>query len=379
MPWQSNQDDDSDKGSSDKGGGPWGGGPSGDSGGGSGSGKSGSGKSGNGKSGGGKSGGNGPSNNGSGNNGSGGNTPGGGGFGNIFNIGQDFLKHSGLPGGNSGKSLWGIAIVALLALWLVSSTFYQVNTGEVAVVQQFGRYVRTEQPGLHTKLPNPIETKTIQATSRVNQLTIGSGSGETQNLVLTGDQNLVAVAYTVRWRIKTPRDFQFRLASPQDTIIEVAESVTRQVMARSTMNAAMGPERTQIAAMIGARMQEVLDNYGAGVEVEVFLNQVDPPEKVVEAFRQVTAAQQDAKTSVNQANAYKRQRLAQAQGEAARFNAAYEQYRQAPGPTRTRLYMETMEQIFAGTSKVIVDSKGVMPYLPLPQMQAAAKPAAPKE
>lgn len=356
MPWQSNQNDNegskdpADKAAPPKENGPWGG-DNGFSGG----------KDG------GKGGGKGPGS--------------GGGFDGIFSRGQEFLKHSGLPDGSSGRSLWTIAIVALLALWLVSSTFYQVNTGEVAVVQQFGRYVRTEQPGLHTKLPNPIETKTIQATSRVNQLTIGSGSGETQNLVLTGDQNLVAVAYTVRWRIKTPRDFQFRLASPQDTISEVAESVTRQVMARSSMNAAMGPERTQIAAMIGARMQEVLDSYGAGVEVEVFLNQVDPPEKVVEAFRQVTAAQQDAKTSVNQANAYKRQRLAQAQGEAARFNAAFEQYRQAPGPTRTRLYMETMEQIFAGTNKVIIDSKGVMPYLPLPQMQAAAaaKPAPAKE
>lgn len=289
----------------------------------------------------------------------------------MFKRGQDWFN-MGSSGGDQAKTLWTVLGVALALLWLATATVYQVDNGELAVVQRFGAYNRTESPGLHIKAPAPIETKTIQEVTRVNQITIG-GSGETQNLVLTGDQNLVAVTYTVRWRIKNAKDFQFRLRSPADTIKEVAESVTRQVIARATMDAATGAERGLIASQITDIMQGVLDRYGAGVSIEVFLNNVDPPEKVLEAFRQVTAAQQEAKTSVNQANAYRRQRLAQALGEAARFNAVYEQFKQAPGPTRSRIYLETMENILAGANKVVVDGKGIVPYLPLPQLQPIDK------
>jgi modulator of FtsH protease HflK len=308
---------------------------------------------------------------GSGNNGGG---QGGGGrrgndFDDLLKRGQDRLK--GLPGGGSGRNMWFTVGGVALLLWLASTSMYRVNEGEIGVLQTFGQYSGSQGPGLSFKLPNPIQTLTKVKVSEVRSMDVGSQGDEAtdNNLVITGDQNLADIAYTIRWSIKDAKKYLFKIEDQQGTVQEVAESAMREAMSLTKMDDASGLRRAQVAAMVQKRMQDVLDSYDSGVRiVGVFIRQVDPPADVVSAFRDVTAAQQDVYTYTNQANAYRQQLIAQAQGDAARFNAAYEQFKLAPAVTRRRIYLETMEQVLAGTSKIIVDGKGVTPVLPLPQM-----------
>ncbi len=304
--------------------------------------------------------------------GGGGNRGGGPNLDDLLRRGQDRLK-SGLPGGPGGGRILGYGALGLLALWLATSSFYRVNEGEVAVIQQFGRYVDSRGAGLQFKLPSPIQSVTKVKVEQVNEIEIGAGEGSSENLVLTGDQNIVDVAYTVRWKIKSAENYLFQIDDPQGTIREVCESAMREAMAQTKMEDAIGALRDSVAKRVEARAQSVLDSYKSGVVISgVFIKQVDPPQKVIQAFRDVTAARSDAFTSLNKANAYRQQLLAGAQGDAARFNAVYEQYKLAPEVTRKRLYLETMEEVLGGTNKVIVDGKGVVPYLPLPQLTPPA-------
>lgn len=289
--------------------------------------------------------------------------------------GQERLRQS-LPGDGQGRPIWLLVIVALVLLWLAGSMVYRVNADEIAVIQRFGQYVREEQPGLHFKLPAPIETVQTPQVQRVNEIDItGSSDGSSsENLVLTGDQNLVDISYTIRWRIKMAQasKYLFVLQNPEETIREVAESAMREVLSTTPLNAAIGPQRAQVGKAVQERVQSVLDSYGAGIEiVGVFFKKVDPPNAVIQSFKDVTAAQQDAQSSVNRAKAYRQQLIARALGDAARFDAVYAQYKLAPEVTRKRLYLETMEQVLSGVDKVILDNKsGVVPYLPLPQVKS---------
>ncbi|MEX6725626.1 protease modulator HflK [Parapedomonas caeni] len=294
----------------------------------------------------------------------------------LIRKGQERLRAS-MPGG--GGSFIGLAIGAVVLLWLGVSSVYRVNADEVGVVLRFGEYVRQTGPGLNFKLPSPIETVMRPKVTAENFIEIGGGAdGTGENLVLTGDQNIVDIAYTVRWKIKDAPDFLFRLANPESTIREVAESAMREAVSRTPLNAAIGQQRGQVSAAVQRRIQEVLDSYRSGVEVTgVFFKQVDPPEAVDQAFKDVSAAQQDAQRFTNQANAYRQQLVARAQGEAARFNAVYAQYKLAPAVTRKRIYLETMEDVLRGVDKVVVDANksGVVPYLPLPEVQKRRAPA----
>lgn len=303
---------------------------------------------------------------------------------NLLRQGRDRLRQT-LPGGG-GRSVWSWALAGIVVLWVATTSIYRVNADEVGVVVRFGEYVRTAGPGLQLKLPAPIETVFKPRVTQENTIEIGTAGGEggIQNLVLTGDQNIVDVAYTVRWRIGNAEQFLFNIREQERTIREVAESAMREVMSQTSMDAAIGQQRAQVAGAVERRVQAVLESYQAGVNITgVFIRQIDPPEAVVSAFRDVTTARQDAFTYVNQANAYRQQLVARAQGDAARFDAVYAQYRLAPEVTRRRIYLETMEQVLSGTQKVIVDNNGVMPFLPLPQLQAAARnsvaPTTPRE
>jgi modulator of FtsH protease HflK len=290
-------------------------------------------------------------------------------FDNLFKRGQDHLK--GLPGGGGGRNMWLTVGGVALALWVISTSTYRINEGEMGVLQTFGQYSSTQGPGLSFKLPDPIQTLTKVKVSEVRSMDIGSQGDEAtdSNLVISGDQNLADVAYTIRWSIKDAKKYLFKIEDQQGTVQEVGESAMREAMSLTRMDDASGVQRGQVSAMVQKRMQEVLDSYDSGVRiVGVFIRQVDPPAQVVSAFRDVTAAQQDVFTYKNRANAYRQQLIAKAQGDAARFNAVYEQYKLAPEVTRRRIYLETMEQVLAGTQKIIVDGKGVVPYLPLPQM-----------
>jgi membrane protease subunit HflK len=188
--------------------------------------------------------------------------------------------------------------------------------------------------------------------------------------MLTGDQNLIDIAYTVRWNIRTPELYLFQLSQPDETIRQVAESAMRAVVSQVTLQDAMGDKRSEIEQRVAESMQRVLDGYRSGISIQgVSIQQADPPSEVNEAFKEVTAAQQDAKSYVNQANAYALQLTAKAQGEATAFDKVYEQYKLAPEVTRRRMYYETMEQVLSKVDKTIVEAPGVTPYLPLPEVK----------
>src|SRR5688572_14481509 len=174
--------------------------------------------------------------------------------------------------------------------------------------------------------------------------------------MLTGDQNMIDLAYSVRWNVRDPELYLYELADPDDTVGEVAESAMRAEIARVSLNDAIGPQRSQIEGRVAQRMQEILDGYRAGVAVQgVAIKQADPPEAVNDAFKEVSAAQQTAQTYLNEARAYAQQLSAKAQGEAASFDKVYEQYRLSPEVTRRRMYYETMEAVLADTDKTVVE------------------------
>jgi membrane protease subunit HflK len=173
----------------------------------------------------------------------------------------------------------------------------------------------------------------------------------------------------VRWNIRTPELYLFQLAEPDQTIQEVAESAMRSVISDVTLNDAMGDKRSEIEQQVAAKMQSILDSYHSGIEIQgIAIKQADPPAAVNDAFKEVTAAQQDAQSYMNQARAYALQLTAKAQGEATAFDKVYEQYKLAPEVTRRRMYYETMEQVLSKVNKTIVEAPGVTPYLPLPQV-----------
>ncbi len=240
---------------------------------------------------------------------------------------------------------------------------------------RFGKYIETTGPGFHFKLPAPIDTVVRQRVEQINSVDISGGDGAGENLMLTGDQNIIDIAYAVRWKIKNPELFLFELAEPEATIHEVAEAAMRAEIGRSTLNDAIGPQRAQIAEQVRQRMQEILDGYRAGIDVRgVDIKQADPPPAVKDAFNDVSAAQQDAVNVINQSKGYAQQLLAVAQGSAAQFDAVYAQYKLAPEVTRKRIYLETMESVLSKVDKTVVEP-GVQTYLPLSQVERHRLPA----
>lgn len=272
---------------------------------------------------------------------------------------------------NNRTVSYGIGIV--IALWIALTSTYRIDPQERGLVMRFGRYVETTGPGFHFKLPSPIDTVIKPKVEEIHSVDIGVGEGATENLMLTGDQNIIDIAYAVRWKIRDPELYQFELAQPEDTIREVAESAMRAEIGATTLNAAIGPQRAQIADQVRNRMQELLDSYRAGIEVRgVDIKQADPPAAVDQAFKEVSAAQQYAQEAVNKANGYSAQLAAVSQGAAAQFDAVYAQYRLAPEVTRKRMYLETMESVLGKVDKTIVEGGGVQTYLPLPELKKRA-------
>ncbi len=296
---------------------------------------------------------------------------------------DEFLRKSrarfgGGGGGFPGKPdrsmiMWGI--IGLLTLWLLATSFHLVAPGERGVVTQFGRYSRTLGPGVGLTLPSPIERVKKIDVENIRNIELGSASTET--LMLTGDQNIIDIAYSVRWNIRDPELYLFQLAQPDETIREVAESAMRAVVATVSLDQAIGEGRGEIEARVTETMQRILNAYRAGVTVQgVAIRQADPPQAVNEAFKEVTAAQQQAQSYINQANAYAIQLTEKAEGEAAAFDKVYEQYRLSPDVTRRRMYYETMERILQNVDKTIIEAPGVTPYLPLPEVKKQSQPPA---
>ena len=325
-----------------------------------------------------------------------------------------------LPGGNFSGMGIALILVAALAIWGLSG-FFRVQSEELGVVLRFGKHVRTVQPGLNYHLPYPIETVLLPKALRVSTLSIGmrvvddSRRGGTttirdvpeESLMLTGDENIVDVDFTVLWRIKPDGvgDFLFNIQNPEGTVKAVAESAMRDVIGRSQIQPILTGARTQTEAAVLELMQKTLDNYGSGILVQqVQMQKVDPPQQVIDSFRDVQAAradferlQNEAQTYANRvipdargraaqilqvAEGYKEQAVAEAKGQSARFLKVYDEYKKAPDVTRERIYLETMERVLGGADKLVLDqgaggsSPGVVPYLPLNEIGRRTPPAA---
>lgn len=328
----------------------------------------------------------------------------------LLRRGQDRLQNL-LPGGHLSSMGIALILVAALAIWGLSG-FFRVQSEELGVVLRFGKHVRTVQPGLNYHLPYPIETVLLPKALRVSTISIGMSlvedsarRGRTvrdvpeESLMLTGDENIVDVDFTVLWRINPDGvgNFLFNIQNPEGTVKAVAESAMREVIGRSNIQPILTGARTVIEAGVQDLMQKTLDGYGAGVLVQqVQMQKVDPPSQVIDAFRDVQAAradlerlQNEAQTYANRvvpdargraaqilqvAEGYKEQAIAEAKGQSARFLSVYEEYRKAPVVTRQRIYLETMERILGSAEKLIYDggpgSQGIVPYLPLNELSA---------
>ncbi|MEO6198468.1 MAG: FtsH protease activity modulator HflK [Sphingomicrobium sp.] len=290
--------------------------------------------------------------------------------GSVF---EDMIRRGrGRFGGPDGTGpdrslvMWGL--LGFIALWLVFTSIHSISPGQRGVVSRLGRYSYTLGPGVGLTLPSPIDRVKKIDVENIRNVDLGvEGSGD---LMITGDQNLLDIDYSVRWNIRTPELYLYELAQPDETIREVAESAMRSVISRVSLNDAIGDRRADIEIQVAEIMQRILDSYRSGVQIQgIAIKRADPPDEVNDAFKQVTAAQQDAQTYINNANAYALQLGQKAQGEATAFDKVYAQYKLAPDVTRRRMYYETMEQVLSKVDKTIVEAPGVTPYLPLNQVQ----------
>ncbi|MCX5497099.1 FtsH protease activity modulator HflK [Kaistia dalseonensis] len=324
---------------------------------------------------------------------------------------QDKLKQV-LPGGGGSGGFNPVLLLGVLALVVafVGYNFFtfRVEPDEQGVVLRFGQYSRDAKPGLNLRWPYPIETVYTPQVTRVNRVTIGTSQDDRagsstagrdlpqESLMLTGDENIVDIDFTVFWVINNAGDFLFNIQNPEGTVKAIAESAMREVIGRSDIERVLTEERLSIQTSVQELMQKKLDQYGAGIQItQVQLLNAGPPAEVIDAFRDVQAAEQDqdrirneAETYANRvlpgargqasqiveaANAYRDQSIAQATGQADRFVKVYESYKAAPDITRQRMYLETLSQVLGGADKVVVDEKtgGVLPYLPLPALKGA--------
>ncbi|MDH5410573.1 MAG: FtsH protease activity modulator HflK [Alphaproteobacteria bacterium] len=326
----------------------------------------------------------------------------------LLKRGQERMKQV-MPSG--GGSMVFVMLVALLAAaWFGFGGFYRVQPDEQGIVMVFGKWTSTTGPGLNWNWPAPIGDVELPKVTQVNSTDVGYSSSldrqgrvvgkrdvPEESLILTGDQNIVDIDFTVQWKIKDAGKFLFNIRDPRATVKVAAESAMREVVGQREFDwAVQGEGRGEIQAVTKALLQDILDSYEAGIEVrEVQLQQSDPPKEVLDAFNDVQRARQDkerlqneaeayansivpeargrSEQMIQQAEAYKQQQISEAQGEAERFLSVYKAYRAAPDVTRRRMYLETMGTILGSTNKIIMDEgaggSGVVPYLPLPELK----------
>ncbi|MDA9083478.1 FtsH protease activity modulator HflK [Candidatus Pelagibacter sp.] len=313
-----------------------------------------------------------------------------------------------LPGGSSsgGKPI-GLILIIIAFVWLASG-LYRVGPDEQGVVLRFGKFVKTTQPGLHYHIPLPVETVETPKVTKVNRIDIGfrserdsgfsQGGGVAdvpqESLMLTGDENIVNIDFSVFWVIKDAGKFLFEIQDPEGTVKAAAETAMREVIAKSKIQPVLTEGRAQIEIETQEIIQSILDEYNSGIQItQVQTQKADPPDQVIDAFRDVQAARADMERSKNEAEAYandviprargeaakimqaaeayKQKVVAQAEGEASRFISIYNEYAKAKEVTQERMYLETMEKVLADIDKVIIEKNagsGVVPYLPLPEL-----------
>ena len=328
----------------------------------------------------------------------------------IRNI-QEKIKRF-LPSGSTGGNkplLFGLIIIAII--WALSG-LYRVLPDEQGIVLRFGKFVSTTQPGLNYHFPYPIETVLTPKVTKVNRIDIGFRSGSDtgfssagvadvpeESLMLTGDENIVNIDFSVFWVIKDAGKFLFKIQDPAATVKAAAETAMREVIAKSKLQSILTEGRSKIEIETQEIAQSLLDEYESGIQItQVQTQKADPPDQVIDAFRDVQAARADMERAKNeaqayqndviprargeaakilqQAEAYKKQVVAKAEGEASRFLAIYKEYSNAKRVTKERMYLETMEKVLAAVDKVIIEknaSTGVVPYLALPEIKKKAK------
>jgi modulator of FtsH protease HflK len=322
----------------------------------------------------------------------------------LLKRGQNKLKQV-MPGGSGLPSSFMFLVVVVLAAIVAFYAFtFRVSPDELGVVLHFGRIAQQEPPGLHFRLPYPIDEVRLPKVTRQNIVEIGMRAGigtpavtevPQESLMLTGDENIIDVHCVVFWRIRNAQHYLFNIQNPEITVKDVAESAIRDIVGQSDIQPLLTGARQKTEQAVQKLMQDVLDSYGAGVSIDqVQLQKVDPPTQVIDAFRDVQAARADQQRLQNEAGsyankvvpeargeaerilqgarAYKEQTVAEATGQTARFLQVYDEYKKAPEVTRTRMYLETMERVLGGSDKIIIDSKngqGVVPFLSLDQLQ----------
>mgnify|MGYP001160963965 FL=1 len=331
-------------------------------------------------------------------------------FDNPFEGLQKLVKNF-LPGGGRGWKGFALLFLILFSLWALSG-IYRVNADEQGVVLRFGKFISQTGPGLHYHLPWPIESVQTPKVTIVNRIDIGMRGAQNtgfsnpnrsmrdvpeESLMLTGDENIVDIDFTVFWVISDASKFLFNIQYPERTIKAIAESAMREVVGNSEIQPILTGARQRTEESVRDLMQTTLNLYGAGVQVrEVKMQKVDPPSAVIDSFRDVQAARADQERARNEANAYankvvpeaqgesekirrdseayQSQTVAEAEGQATRFVSIYSEYVEAKDVTRKRMFLETMEKTFKDMNKIIIEGdaiggQGVLPYLPLNEIR----------
>ena len=322
----------------------------------------------------------------------------------IRNIQKTINRFIPGKGAKGGKPLF-LGLIILLIIWAASG-LYRVLPDEQGVVLRFGKFVNTTQPGLNYHFPYPIETALTPKVTKLNRMDIGFRAGSDtgfssagiadvpeESLMLTGDENIVNIDFSVFWVIKDAGNFLFKIQDPATTVKAAAETAMREVVAKSKLQSILTEGRSKIENETRDIAQSLLDEYESGIQItQVQTQKADPPDQVIDAFRDVQAARADMERAKNEAEAYqndviprargeaakilqeaeayKKQVVALAEGEASRFLAIFYEYEKAKQVTQERMYLETMEKVLADIDKVIIDRKagGVVPYLPLPEL-----------
>ena len=314
-------------------------------------------------------------------------------------------------GGKGGSKPIVLGLTILVVLWALSG-LYRVLPDEQGVVLRFGKFVNTTQPGLNYHFPFPIESVLTPKVTKVNRMDIGfrserdtgfgSGGGVAdvpeESLMLTGDENIVNIDFSVFWVIKDAGNFLFKIQDPEGTVKAAAETAMREVIARSNIQPILTEGRSLIERDTQNIIQEILDEYQSGIQItQVQTQKADPPDQVIDAFRDVQAARADMERSKNEAEAYandviprargeaakilqaaeayKKEVVAKAEGEASRFLSIYNEYAKAKEVTQERMFLETMEEVLADINKIIIDKnsgEGVVPYLPLQELKTGS-------
>jgi modulator of FtsH protease HflK len=328
-----------------------------------------------------------------------------------------FGRKGGGEGGSGGGNMQapspkaagiGVGVVLVIAalIWL-GSGFYIVQEGSQAVVSQFGKYLKTVNAGFNWRMPYPIQTHQIVNVSQLQRVEIGTRSRPQrlkEALMLTDDENIADIQFEVQYRIKSDgaADYVFNNRRPDDSVMQAAESAMREAVGRKTMDSVLYESRSEIANEVQKRMQQILDRYRTGILITaVAIQNAQPPEQVQAAFDDAVKAGQDRERAINEGQAYandviprargtaarllqeaegyKQRVIETAEGDASRFRAVVAEYQKAPAVTRERLYLETMQGIFANTTKVMIDTKSGNNLLSLPLdrlVQQAAADAA---